>query len=63
MPETMPVALPIVAIPGAEEDHVPPDVAFASVVDWPSHMLVTPVIPVGAVVTVTVLVALQPLIE
>lgn len=43
-PVTIPEETPAVAIPGFEEVQVPPAVALLSVVEWPSHIEVTPVI-------------------
>lgn len=54
MPDTIPDAGPIVATPGNELDHVPPDGVDESVLDAPGHMLSVPVIGVGAGFIVTV---------
>jgi hypothetical protein len=59
-PVTIPVDAPIVAMAGADEDHVPPGVALLSVVVWPTQVAAEPVIAAGGALTVTVLVAPQP---
>jgi len=57
MPETMPVPEPTEAIDGLLLLQVPPLVAWLSVVVAPSHTSVVPVMAVGAVFTVTVVIA------
>lgn len=63
VPYTTPVADPIVAIAGALLLHVTPDVASLSVVFCPIHKDVAPVIGAGIAFTVTILVAMQPVVS
>ena len=57
---TTPVEDPIVAIPVAEEAHLPPEVPSLNVVADPVHTPSVPVMPTGDVLTVTMAVVLQP---
>lgn len=60
VPGPMPVTTPLVfTVPtdGVLLLHVPPDVAFESVVVWPVHIDVPPVIAEGGVFIVNVVVA------
>lgn len=52
-PVSTPDPIPIVAVVGAEELHVPPDVALTMVAVVPAHNNVGPVITDGAGTTVT----------
>jgi hypothetical protein len=54
------LAEPTVAIAVFEEVHVPPEVLFASAEDRPAHMFAVPVFADGAGITVTTVVAVQP---
>lgn len=53
VPETMPVPIPTVAMPGQAQLHVPPKITWLSVVVFPTHILNVPVGAGGANVTVT----------
>lgn len=59
-PVTTPVPEPTVAIPVAEELHVPPDVPSLSVVVEPAHIAALPVMDAGNAFTVTVVLAVHP---
>jgi len=54
MPQAMPVAEPMVPIPGVLLDHVPPPVAFVSAVHDPTQTVSEPVIVAGSGFTETV---------
>jgi hypothetical protein len=58
-PVTIPLNIPIVATPGLLLLHVPPGV-LVSVVVVPTQTVATPEIAVGAVLTVTTAVRIQP---
>ena len=64
VPADTPVAIPdiepIVATPVADELHVPPAVLLLRLVVVPEQMLSVPLIADGSALTVTVLIALQP---
>lgn len=59
-PVTIPDVNPIVAIEPSELCHVPPVTLFVSVLDAPAQIFVAPPIEPGALVILTVIVALQP---
>jgi hypothetical protein len=59
MPVTIPLVRPMVAIPGAELDHVPPAIESNNVVVWPMHTTFMPVIGASSN-TLTAWVFLQP---
>ena len=54
-PVAIPVPAPIVAIVVLSLVHTPPGVPFESVPGWPTQMAATPVMAVGAAVTVIVI--------
>lgn len=58
-PVTIPDADPIDAIPGADDDHVPPPPSVSGVVA-DRHILLLPLIADGVVTTVNNLVAVHP---
>lgn len=59
----MPDAVPMVAMPGLLLLHVPPLVAFASVMLLPAHTVARPVVATGPPTTVSVVVAPQPVLK
>jgi hypothetical protein len=59
-PDTTPVEEPIVAVVTSLLLHVPPLVLLVKFVVAPTHTAAVPVIPDGSALTVTVLVAVQP---
>ena len=59
-PVMIPDSEPAVAISGLPLLHIPPPVPLFNVVVWPVHIFSVPVITPGAVFTVTVVVAVQP---
>lgn len=62
-PVAMPVLLPIVATEVVPLDHVPPGVTSASVVVSPWQTAKVPVIAAGRGFTVTIVVAIQPVLS
>ena len=60
IPVTVPVADPIMAIDGLPLIQVPVAVGSVSIVTAPAQMVDTPVMAEGGALTVTVLVAMQP---
>lgn len=60
MPVAMPEVRPTVAIDVLPLVHVPPATASLSVVEVPMHIFVPPLIVAGAVVTMIVVVVIQP---
>lgn len=61
IPVTTPPTLMLTALPlPAPALHIPPLVVLLKVVVWPTHTFDDPVIAAGAVLTVTVVVAMQP---
>ena len=60
MPVTVPVDEPIMAIPVAAEDQVPPPAASVNVMVPVTHTVLVPPIGPGPKFTVTIVEALQP---
>jgi hypothetical protein len=60
IPVTTPEEEPIVAIPGEPEVHTPPGGVEVRLIVEPTHTLPGPVIAVGIGLTVTTIVAKQP---
>jgi hypothetical protein len=62
MPVTIPEVEPTVAIVAEPDTHVPPGVAFVSVMDEPSHIPDVPSTAAGMVFTVTVCIVRHPVL-